>query len=180
MAHFIFKEGEKMNLNNILKNSGSEFPIKIGARADVKKYASRLVNGENQLLVSFEGDLFLTNGDGTYLALSGSGISEILKNLQDEISQIINRINSNEESTSRTLQTIHNSINTINETMQAHDSSISGLSSSLDELSEEINENISSVSNAIIELQESINRINVEIENLKNQGTDTPPSELPE
>jgi len=43
-------------------------PIKIGETENVDAYAASLKNGEEQLLVSRTGKLFLTNGAGSYLA----------------------------------------------------------------------------------------------------------------
>lgn len=43
-------------------------PLKIGAETDVEEYSKTLKNGEEQLLVSRTGKLFLTNGYGSYLA----------------------------------------------------------------------------------------------------------------
>lgn len=43
-------------------------PVKIGETTNVDAYAASLKNGEEQLLVSRTGKLFLTNGAGSYLA----------------------------------------------------------------------------------------------------------------
>ena len=41
-----------------------QFPIKIGNNANVAKYASTLTNGEEQLLITRQGEMFVTDGMG--------------------------------------------------------------------------------------------------------------------
>lgn len=47
-----------------------EFPVKVGDAADVLDYAAALIGGEEQLLITREGKLYLTKGDGTYIECS--------------------------------------------------------------------------------------------------------------
>ena len=53
------------------QNILSKFPIKVGDESNVKNYASTLTNGEEQLLISRDGKLYLTVGDGSYKEISG-------------------------------------------------------------------------------------------------------------
>lgn len=50
------------------------FPMKIGNEDNVLKYSKALKNGEEQLLVSRTGKLFLTNGAGGYLSFISNSV----------------------------------------------------------------------------------------------------------
>lgn len=47
-----------------------EFPVKIGNEADVAEFSASLIAGEEQLLITREGKLYLTNGNGGYKVVS--------------------------------------------------------------------------------------------------------------
>lgn len=47
-----------------------EFPVKIGNEEDVAAFAESLIGGEEQLLITREGKLFLTDGNGGYSQLN--------------------------------------------------------------------------------------------------------------
>jgi hypothetical protein len=49
-------------------------PIKIGNEVDVPTYAASMKNGEEQLLVTRDGKLFLTTGLGTYFSFKQNNI----------------------------------------------------------------------------------------------------------
>lgn len=51
----------------IKRNVSVEFPIKIGNDSNVASYSAKLVAGEEQLLVTREGNLYLTDGNGGYI-----------------------------------------------------------------------------------------------------------------
>lgn len=55
-----------------------DFPIKIGNKANVESYARKLTDGQEQLLVTRDGSLYLTDGNGGYVPVSSesSGSSE--------------------------------------------------------------------------------------------------------
>jgi hypothetical protein len=48
-------------------------PVKIGDDANVPAYAAKLTQGEEQLLVSRQGNLYLTNGHGGFLSFKING-----------------------------------------------------------------------------------------------------------
>lgn len=93
-------------LNKILNNSGAQFPIKVGNKAEVHLYASRLVNGECQLLITYEGELYLAKGDATYIEISGSGIDQSLDNINLELVRLDKKIDLTFETLSETLSNI--------------------------------------------------------------------------
>lgn len=95
-------------LNKIFKNSGAEFPIKIGDKNEVQLYASRLVNGECQLLITYCGELYLAKGDSTYIEISGSGIDQNLDNLKLELAKLDKKIDLRFETLSEALGELDN------------------------------------------------------------------------
>ena len=48
-------------------------PLKIGDDSNVPVYAAKLIQGEEQLLVSRQGNLYLTNGHGGYISFKING-----------------------------------------------------------------------------------------------------------
>ena len=58
-----------------------DFPIKIGNEINVASYASKLTNGEEQLLITREGGLHLTDGAGDCIHIS--------KKLEDKANQMV-------------------------------------------------------------------------------------------
>lgn len=53
-----------------------EFPVKVGNAEDVESFAGTLVSGEEQLLITREGGLFITDGMGGYTQCGGSGSND--------------------------------------------------------------------------------------------------------
>lgn len=49
-----------------------QFPIRIGNESKVDAYAATMNNGEEQLLITREGGLYLTRGNGTYIQVGVS------------------------------------------------------------------------------------------------------------
>ena len=48
----------------------SNFPIKVGDSSGIDTYASTLISGEEQLLITRDGKQYLTKGDGTKIPIS--------------------------------------------------------------------------------------------------------------
>lgn len=72
-------------------------PVQFGYESDVPAYAATLIKNEKQLLISLEGNLFLTLGDGTFKQLGNSddmardminNIATALTNLQNNVNNI--------------------------------------------------------------------------------------------
>lgn len=61
------------------------FPVKIGNEIDVKPYSESLIKGEKQLLVTVEGNIFITNGDGTYKEFKGNDVDIKLEELKNTL-----------------------------------------------------------------------------------------------
>lgn len=71
-----------------IKKTILKFPLKVGHDKDVEKYSSSLVNGEEQLLVTRECNMYITDGHGGYKTISTKKEKEIL----DKIEEINNSI----------------------------------------------------------------------------------------
>ena len=48
----------------------SNFPIKVGDSSGIDTYASTLIGGEEQLLITRDGKQYLTKGDGTKIEIT--------------------------------------------------------------------------------------------------------------
>lgn len=70
------------------------FPVQFGYEADIPAYASTLIKDEVQLLISLEGNFFLTNGDGTYRTLNKEDkiARQAIENLNTAVSNLSNRL----------------------------------------------------------------------------------------
>lgn len=154
-------------INEIFQKSGSEFPIKIGAKAEVQLYASRLVNGENQLLITYEGDMFLTLGNGAYRALSGSGIATQISQLSELINQLENRVEANEISSSDFATNITNGMNDLVQNDAAQNQVIVELTKKVDDFIDlntvettQLKQDIIAINNSISALHDLIQDIN--------------------
>lgn len=69
-TEFQFFGAEKLELNR-----DYDFPVKVGDEIDVLDYAANLTDGEEQLLITREGDLYITNGEGGFTNISKSDLS---------------------------------------------------------------------------------------------------------
>lgn len=49
-------------------------PVKVGDEVRVESYSARLTNDEEQLLITREGNLYLTRGDGTYFSFKFNNV----------------------------------------------------------------------------------------------------------
>ena len=73
-----------------------EFPVGIIDENDVEEYAAELIYDEEQLLITRDGNLYLTKGDGTYVPVGSNGSSADIPNEDShshENKEIIDKIN---------------------------------------------------------------------------------------
>lgn len=64
----------------------SQFPIKIGTKEELDLYVQRLTHGEKQVLLEYNGNQYLSVGDGTYIPVSevsNIGLSNKVGDIQD-------------------------------------------------------------------------------------------------
>lgn len=111
-----------------------QFPVKVGEDERVATYAASLINGEEQVLVTRSGKLFLTNGTGGFLDFRSNSIytreemDAILKTNSDNIDGVVRYINSEISSTREYALGMHNSldnkINTSNINISANSEAI--------------------------------------------------------
>lgn len=67
-----------------------EFPVKIGNEEDVAPYAESLIGGEEQVLVTREGKLFLTDGNGSYKTVAKEDLTKYYT--KDEVESLLSTI----------------------------------------------------------------------------------------
>lgn len=73
-----------------------EFPVGIIDENDVEEYAAELIYDEEQLLITRDGNLYLTKGDGTYIPVGSNGSSADVPNEDShshENKEIIDKFN---------------------------------------------------------------------------------------
>lgn len=78
-----------------IKDKSFKFPMKIGDESRVVEYAKTLVNGEEQLLLTRNGKMYLTNGAGGFLEYKFNNIydsTEIDEKMEEEIKKIVDTI----------------------------------------------------------------------------------------
>lgn len=66
----------------------SNFPIKVGDSSGIDTYASTLISGEEQLLITRDGKQYLTKGDGTKIEVSDIIVVDALPNSQIQANKI--------------------------------------------------------------------------------------------
>lgn len=108
------------------------FPVQIGNEADVRLYAESLTKGERQLLITEEGNMFITNGDGTFNETNGN-------NAKNKIAQISSKIEKLEEKINESSSDISQEISGIKESLDEAGRLISDLDVAIDNLSDTIN-----------------------------------------
>lgn len=149
------------------------FPVQIGYERDVAPYADSLVNGEQQLLVSVEGNIFLTNGDGTYTELEGNNAKKRIEALKTIISDIeaalfseIHLINLDMSKLTSEILAVNSDIENINE-------SIIGIGNAISEISGNVNSNTNDINDLNDTISDLENRVYTkeEIDNLKIPAT---------
>lgn len=99
------------------------FPVKIGNASRVAAYAAQLIHGEEQLLITRDCKLYLTDGNGGYSVFkTNNGVTEdvlqdtvnrINSDIEDAITEINKNINSNTELIDTTNDTLINLISTV-------------------------------------------------------------------
>lgn len=152
-------------INKIFKNSGAEFPIKIGNKDEVHLYATRLVNGECQLLITYCGELYLAKGDSTYIEISGSGVDQSLDNLKLELAKLDKKIDLRFETLTTALEEAENGnlekFSTLDADIKANTKKIDDLdiklSASIDEIKDILTAGKQSIVNAINSRDNSLN-----------------------
>lgn len=70
-----------------------EFPIKIGNEEDVKDYSNSLIGGEEQLLITREGKLYLTDGNGDYINAGGTDANSHIHDNAAQLNKIGESVN---------------------------------------------------------------------------------------
>lgn len=79
-----------------------EFPVKVGDEADVLDYAADLIGGEEQLLITREGILYLTDGNGSFKNISETDLTDYY-NKQEVNTLIADVDNKNHEHNNKTV-----------------------------------------------------------------------------
>lgn len=126
------------------------FPVKIGNEVDVKAYSESLIKGEQQLLVTVEGNIFITNGDGTYSESKGNNARDNIL----AIAEIIKGINLNKSDITHT-----------------HDNSYY-TKNQIDGMIVEVGNADATILNEIVVINSKINNANIEITNLTKVVTE--------
>lgn len=68
---------DKLDIQEVGKSEDPKFPVKVGNESHVDAYAKTLTKGEEQILVTREGGLYLTNGTGGYISVGTVDVPEI-------------------------------------------------------------------------------------------------------
>lgn len=104
-----------------IKGKSLLFPVKIADSEYVKSYSEKLINGEEQLIITRDCGLYLTDGQGGYIEFKtiNAGITllevqELLDNLNTELSD---KITSLDTKLSKEIDDINSNINTITNTI---------------------------------------------------------------
>lgn len=140
-----------------IKDKTIRFPIKIGDRDRVEPYAATLTHGEEQLIVTRDCCLYLTNGNGGYSVFkTNNGVTE------DVLQDTVNRINSDIEDA---IEKINEDINSNTELIDTTNNTLTNLISTLGLEFEKINKTIQNLNKKIESLEQSeIHASNVKVD----------------
>lgn len=162
-----------------IKDKTIRFPIKIGDRDRVEPYAATLTHGEEQLIVTRDCCLYLTNGNGGYSVFkTNNGVTEDV--LQDTVNRInlaiteaiekVNEdINSNTELIDTTNDTLINLISTLGLEFEKYLSK-----DDFESFSTALNDTISSINNRIDnikadipdDIEEQLNQLRADVDDI--------------
>lgn len=133
------------------------FPVKIGNEVDVKAYSESLIKGEQQLLVTVEGNIFITNGDGTHSEFKGNNAREHILALV----KIIEELDLNKSDITHKHDDYYYTKGQINKVMEE-----------VDKTDEEIYEKIGVINNKIVDINSNISDLNDDLDGTVNDLND--------
>lgn len=125
------------------------FPVKIGNEVDVKAYSESLIKGEQQLLVTVEGNFFITNGDGTFSEFNGNNAKDGILALHKLISDL--------ENNKSDISHKHNDIYYIKD-------EINNIINEVDKADAEINDKILKINKDIVDVNLEISKLDSKID----------------
>lgn len=152
-------------------NNDVDIPIKFGNDKDVSLYASLLINGERQLLITEDTlKLYLTNGNGEAIPI------------RIESSNINVKVDGKEKSSTMALQDLINEHmkndkeTELNKKIKEMEEGIKMTKENLTELQKSLNDNLSKLNSKIYELEKKVidvcNKTNKAVSNDITKGTE--------
>ena len=94
-----------------IKGKSLLFPVKIADTEYVASYSAKLVNGEEQLIITRDCGLYLTDGQGGYTEFKTINAGITLLEVQDLINKLDEKLSEKINDTNTDLNTITNTIN---------------------------------------------------------------------
>lgn len=142
-------------------NTNLDIPVRVGEKEDLEKYVKRLVNGETQLLLTYDGSAYITDGAGSYFEINADSIKQIysqIDNLENRLNNVDDQIDESKQNTAASIDTVT-------------------------KLCEENAGSISNVNRKIAAIEEELTGIKEIIEKILSSGSEEPSEdgvELPE
>lgn len=162
-----------------------QFPVKVGEDDRVQIYASSLINGEEQILITRTGKIYLTDGKGSYLDLRSNNvftkeeISHLLQNLDTTLNEATNVkiadldsdikiVDTKTNELADLIEAIKNSFNdSIEQNLLVIEENKNSIENNLESFKLETTESILNISEAIETLGLSLNNSNSNIGDIR-------------
>ena len=148
----------------LIKGKSILFPVKITETKYVASYSAKLVNGEEQLIITRDCRLYLTDGKGGYIEFKSINSGVTLLEVQNFINDLNEELSGKINETNNDLDTLTNTVNQlISDTNLKFDGYIT---------KEEYEAKIQSYDNKIVEYDKAIKDLKESINNENHTNRD--------